>query len=406
MRRDDLDDMHRQRALNLIITLAIIGLSCACGDELPSDAGGWRGGPAVCDGGARAPSATRAPVHALLGPTSNAIVRAGAHAFIVESGSNTLSRLDLATGEVEAGFLDVGNERNPYDVAVDLARDEVVTANYLTGSVTIARASTGEVIEELQDARLRGPSGVALTERAIYVACANYLGPQQGYGDGEVVVIDRATRQVVGVIALEQQNAQFAVTLDTIAGPRVAIVSTGVLAFDAQGARTASDGALELWTEGEDLLQPAREVHVLPAREDDPRAGAPGRPVITPDGAHIYLASATAPILFKLDVAQGRWLHDTSTPLRFDTLEGDALHHIAIDERGILYVTSFNRDALFLYDTRCDSVLSGPHELGTSPQRIEGPHGLVVSDADASGARSAYYIMSLSHTLGRLSLAP
>lgn len=384
------------------LCLASLTLLTSCGDPVsPPAAPSYSGSAnAVCPGGPTITSLQVWPQRALLGPASNAIVPDDQGAlWIVESGQNTISRVD------EAGFspnvIDVGGDQNPYDVT--FAGGKAYTANYLGQSISVADQQRGTLESTIQDQSLKSPSAVAVLGEHLYVGNANYLGPQQGYGPASLTIFERETLKRVGQLELPYKNAQFLrATTDTDGQPMLLITSTGELGFRGGSAQVVSQGALTiLKPDPIDALKPTLEHFPLPMIEADPRQGAPGRPMHHLEQQAIYLTSATTPSLYKLDLRQRRWLHDTQAPLIFDDLEGDALHHGTLDAQGLIYITSFNQDALFVFDTRCDKLIMGPIPLGVNDALLEGPHGAAILEQGPQGA-TLYYITSLSNTLGRI----
>ena len=171
-----------------------------------------------------------------------------------------------------------------------------------------------------------------------------------------------------------------------IAGsPRLVVVDAGAIAFVDGLARAGSEAAIELWEETSDPLAPKRQFVPLPLRPDDPRIGLPGRPLHAPESGAIYLASATAPVLFRFDPATMRFVRGSEDPIVLADTRGDSLNHAAIDERGILYVTAFNEDALYLVDTACDQPLAGPLPLDEAQKRVARHRGGVLLVLGAPG---------------------
>ena len=379
-----------------LMVLTLAGTSC---DPSPPTQGERRLGAvaAVCPGGPSLRALSVWPEEALLGPASNAILPSAEGLWVVESGANTVSLL-TPERRWRSGELDVGPDRNPYDMTVDAQGRRWVT-NVVSDTVSVLDPG-GRLIQEIRHPSLRSPSGVAAWGEHVYVGNANYKGRQQGYGPASVTVISGQRLEVVAEISLTHKNAHFVQVVQTPQGERLAVVTAGELGFGPFGAQPMSDAALELWAQSDDPSQPARQIFTLPRTPEDPRQGAPGRPMVSPDGRALYLTSATAPSLYKLDLERGRWAHDTSNPLVFDELMGDALHHGVMDARGVLYITSFNRDAMFLWDTRCDKRLAGPIDLGLDASLLEGPHGAAIFAQDAAQT-DLYYITSLGGALGR-----
>jgi DNA-binding beta-propeller fold protein YncE len=358
----------------------------------------YKAGGAVCEDGLPGPRAAVFPDVQTTGHGPNAIKSGDGYLWVVESGDNTVSRFDQATGGFDAYFIDVGNDRNPYDLHIDEEKHLAYITNWVSSTLTVASTQTGEVVEEIGVGTddFDTPQGVAASDDYIYVTNTHYKS--NTFGDGSVTVLDRHSLDVLARVATAKKNPQFAEMISTPHGSRVAIVSSGEI--DASGiART--DGAVELWTETDDPGAPDKEIFVLETT-DDARMGAPGRPIVTPDGTRLYLPSATAPVLFALDLGQMQWLHDTSNPLTVYDSQDKALDTAAIDERGILYVTAFNEDALYLVDTACDEVVAGPIDLGTTPSYVEGPQDMQI--VETSEGANLFFITGRSNAMGRVEL--
>jgi hypothetical protein len=382
--------------------VALVALVAGCGDEAAEQAPPLlEAGPAVCGGGPTRPEAVHVPLVKPLGPSPNAIkTRVGA-LWIVQSGDNTVGRYDLATGAWDADFIDVGNDQNPYDVEV--AGDEVYVANFLGNTVTVADAVSGRVKRTLSHPTLKQPSAVAITQRRVYVGNVELQGPGR-FGPGSVAVFDRATGDHLVTLPVAAPNPQYLSVIPSAAGERIVVVSTGGLRIVDGQAELTTEGAVEVWREQADPAQPLRTTLPVPLDPMQPRRGALGAPHPTPDGRYWYFASATSAELFKLDAVTLRWERGPDAPIRFAPEAPLSLHHAVMLADGALAISSFNEDALYLWDTTCDMLLAGPLALGESPSRLEGPHGLAVSRA-GDGVH-LWYITSLSNTLGKVMLSP
>ncbi|MDX1618629.1 MAG: hypothetical protein R3224_07565, partial [Balneolaceae bacterium] len=132
---------------------------------------------------------------------------------------------------------------------------------------------------------------------------------------------------------------------------------------------------------------------------DDPSLGILGYPAHQPGGSHIYFASGTAPVVFKLDMATMSWERGARDPIRLYDSRGNALHDARMGPNGVLFVTAFNRDELYLVDTNCDARLGDPVLLDDS-EFLAGPHGVVPVTTE-SGV-DAWVGMSLANELTRV----
>jgi hypothetical protein len=212
-----------------------------------------------------------------------------------------------------------------------------------------------------------------------------------------VTVIDRATREVLGELEVGAPNPHFVQVLEVDGAERVVVVNSGTFEDVSGAAEPGSDAEVLILTETDAPLSPARRSYPL-ARDGE--VGVPGRALPSPDGRHLYFASGTAPVLFKLDAIEGRWVRDASDPIRVYETSDTALHRAAIDADGIIWMTAFNTDRLYAVDTRCDATLGEPIELGLAPERLEGPLPLVIREV--AGGRELYFATSLSEVLGRV----
>lgn len=390
--------MTRTLTFCLTLTLAIPVLT-ACGPEDENDdVRSYPPGAAVCPEGPARPEIRVRPRIADPGANPNVIRKIGPRDFaIVESFSNTVSVIDAA-GNLEP-LADVGNDQNPYDLTV--SSDELWVTNYIGQSVSVLDRATGELLDTLTAASLDDPSGIGRLEDTVYVTNVAYSGPTLPYGEGSVTAFDASTKEVLGQLDVAGRNTVFARQIELAGSDKLVVVSSGEIQLTDEGAGVESPGAIEIWNPTDDPLRPDRATFDLPQVENR-RIGAPGRPMPTPDG-RLYFASATAPVLFVLDPESG-WLHDTRSPLTFSEVGSDSLHHADIDSRGILYLTSFNEDALYIWDTSCDRLLAGPIDLGES-DFLEGPHGVAVIEEAGQRPTGALFItnaLSGSEAVGRI----
>jgi len=370
-------------------------LLIACGQppqgELPEP------GEVVCDDGIGAPVVVVDRRVDTVPELTNSLRHFGDETYIVHSGANTVSLLDLGSGEARE-LVDVGNERGPWEVwATD---DELWITNYATSTVTVASRDTGAVIDEIGHPSLSQPSGIAGSETRIYVSNVEFSGTSE-YGPGRVTVIDRTTREVFGSIATARQNPQHIEVVELSDGPRVVVVDSGTFDLDG-GAFAGSEAAVELWTETDDAVAPHKEVAVLPLVDSNRRIGSPGRPLKAPDDDVLYFASGTASVLFSLDASTAKWLRGSDDPIEVGPTSTDSLNYAAIDERGVIYVAAFNEDAMYLVDTTCDALLSGPIPLEDSSM-LAGPQGVVPIEL-GDGRVDAYFVLSHANELGRVRL--
>lgn len=383
-----------------LICLAMFAFACGPDEAAEPAPPLLEAGPAVCTAGPTRPEAAHKPQVASLGLASNAIKSRRGALWVVHSGDNTIGRYDLARGAWDAAFIDVGNDQNPYDVEV--SGNRVYIANYLGGSVMVADAETGALLSTWRHPSLRNPSAIAVTERRVYVGSVDLRAPGE-FGPGSITVFDRMTGDFLAEIEAAAPNPQFIRVMRVPNGERVVVVSTGGIKTQDAQATITTDGAVDVWTEREDAANPTRVTLPVPLDPLQPRRGALGAPHPSPDGRSWYFASATSAQLFKVDATSLLWTRGPADPITFAPEAALSLHHAAMLDDGVLAITSFNEDALYLWDTTCDKLLAGPVALGEFESRLEGPHGLAAERV--GDATRLWYIMSLSNTLGRVEVS-
>lgn len=337
----------------------------ACSADTTEDTNLYPSGPAVCDDGSTAPSlAVEEWATTQAGP--NAAVIHGDYLYVLESQANTVSRVHLDSS-VHEPWVDVGNDRNPYDLVV--TDDSIFITNYLSNSVTVASLDTGEVIREIISPDFSKPSGVAFHAGHLYVGNVNYIGPAEGFGDGSLSIINLADDSIQ-TRPTHAKNPQYLATVEHDGATLLLVSETGSVGFEDGIARPDSEGALEVF----DLTTPIpgdSTAVPLPVSSSDNRIGAPGRPALPAIGSRLFIPSGTAPALFEFDLDARVWTRDSENPIQVHDAENNALMQ-ANTYNGLVYVSAFTRDALYIIDPNCDEVLAGPINLGQS-NLLEGP---------------------------------
>lgn len=351
--------------------------------------------PAACEGSHGLALQEHIPELHPVGPAANRIARFDDEIWVVESQANTISV--LRNDEWLSGHIHVGSSRNPYDMHVD--DDRVYITNWLRGSLTIADRKSGAIVDEIEG--LGSAAGVTLTSQYIYVTDVEYRFEDGGFGPGKVHLIDRATLEKRGTLTTAFRNPQYLFTFSFQGQEYVLVVSSGSIAIEGDRGVVLDDGGIELLVETSNPLAPEREVFGLalsPGEDTDNRLGAAGRPLWHEQQGRLYFSSATAPVLFVFDMQARSFVHGTQDPFYFATHQDDGLHHGHLDPLGLVWVTSFNQDAIVAIDTSCMAIFE-PVSVATSPF-LRGPHGLVSSvDGDTL---TLHYLTSLGHAMGRM----
>ena len=370
-----------------LISVILSSVVWGCSADVPGIPSGPEG-PAACLDGPLAAGWSGPEKVAVTGPAVNVLHEFEGDILMVVSQDNTLIRYSPMTGRTSL-FADLGNDRGPYDLAFD---DEFIfVTNYLSSSVSVLDRNGG-LIREIENPNFDGPSGVAVSDRALYVSNVDYLGLEEGYGDGHITVIDRSDFSILGEISTAAKNPQYL----TMHDGDLFVSDTGAFGFDDLGAGATSDGAIERWTEEEDLLQPTRAVAVLPV-ETPSRSASPGRPAFVNGKA--YVASASAPEVYVLDLGSFEWVRGVENPIVLYATDRDALHHIVTDGQ-VVYVSAFNEATISRIDPSCDEMLGEPIAAGFD-ELLEGAHSMVA--VKTTDGTDLFVALSLANSLVRIS---
>lgn len=372
------------RLVAIAACVALVG----CGSDAPDTQ--WHpGGPAVCEGGPEAPRYTVESLSSI-GPGSNVLLEREDELLIVESLQNTVSVFTPESRTLRT-FADVGENANPYDVAFSGPR--LWVSNYLAGSVD-EFDHDGERVRTIET-DLKNPAGLAVEGDRLWVTDVNYLSPTDGFGDAQIAVFDTDGTRLT-THQLDAKNLQFARSEVIDGDDYIFAVASGSIEFVNGEPQTTSSSHVYRWPSDVELdALDSAAVATLEVTEPT-RSAALGQIHRKPGTDLAYIASGVAPVVYVLDLKSMEWIRGIDDPIEVYSTTREALHHGAFDDRGIFYLTAFNQDALYLIDTRCDAVLAGPIDLGQNPELLEGPHGVVARE------QSAYFIMSLSNSLGRV----
>lgn len=392
-----------------MVAVAALGITaCEDGTSGPAITYQAPAAPGVCALGEDAPKIEVAPNIQAVGSASNELVRGEKYLWVIESTSNTVSRFNPETGQFDPHFIDVGDGRNPYNLAIDFEHQRIYITNWIANSLSVAHLHSGEVLAEIdaQTGQFDAPQGITMTQNYIYITNTAYRGPGD-YGPGSVTILARDSLEFVGKNLTAARNPAFVQAIATPDGPGVVVVNTGALEVTNEGAFVRGVSGIEVWTEHADA-PPSGPFYPL-EHNDNPRMGAPGRPVLSREGHRIYFPSATAPVLFKFDLQRGEWLRGNTHPIFLHPSKNeqaeplqDGTFNATLDSRGILYISALNEDAVYLVDTACDEVLAGPIPVGTTDAQLEGPQDLAVVESDEQ--TRVFFVMTLSNAMGKITL--
>jgi YVTN family beta-propeller protein len=273
----------------------------------------------------------------LTGQAPNDLEVAGHELFIVNSGDNSVSVVDLLTGKT-TGCIAIGASTNPWELEIEPSDS---TKAWLTTYVS------GEIVEvDLASRHVLRRRMIGLTLEGLWVGSTTIVVTQTAfdagsftYGQGYAIVLRKSDLSEITHFPVPT-NPQF---VFEGADHRLHVVCTGDYgANPGRVVRLESD------------LSAVRDTLTL--------GGAPGRAVLVSNGV-AYL-SAFCDGLLSYDTATFTAIHDAAHALLPGTCAGD----VALDASRI-FVADFNHDAVAVLDRSTEALLQnipvgdGPNAL-------------------------------------------
>lgn len=333
-----------------------------------------------------------------LGSAPNRIAMAGDFAYIVNSISNNIERINVRTQTVTSPFAVLNNGSNPWDMAI-LGGFGFVT-NYVANSVAVVDLSSGQIVTTIvagANNDFNNPEGLAISDNGlIFVGNTEFNGGN--VGPGFVTVINATTRTVVNKIPTHQKNPQFIFAR----GNTVYVVNSGQLGFDAgcQCFRPLTDGGVDIIdaTTATTAVQPNFNIPI-PLDPAFPLRGYPGGFGISPDGKKAYIGSNSG-VLYKVDLENRLLMRGNTNPIFVTPNAADNLVNVKIDSKGIAWILSFNEDLAYILDQSTDLVQTPSISLNADVNLLEGPGDLAFFEN--GDFPDVYVIMSVSERLSAI----
>ncbi|HEY9766617.1 MAG TPA: YncE family protein [Chroococcales cyanobacterium] len=256
--------------------------------------------------------------------------------FLVSSGDNCVSALDLAQGN-KIGDINLAAGSNPYEMAFG-ATDRALVTNLMTGKVALLDLKERKVLKEIA---MPSATAVAYANGKYYVGCAptdTSKFPAVTYGMGTVAVLKEDTLEVLKTLETgAASNPQF---MGVDPQGEVNVVCTG----------DYSDHG---------------KVAVIDAKADSikvsiPTGGAPGAIAILP-GGKAYLTDSNNRLL-SYDTLSETVLRGSSNPIPV----GKVPMGIATDGKKV-YVANFGDNNVSVIDPSTDTTVGQPWTVGKGP---------------------------------------
>ncbi len=270
-------------------------------------------------------------------------VSAAFEAYVVNTGSNSVSVIDTVTNEVKGDEIGVGNF--PWEIAVsqDGSRAYVTNLHYdvndpgATGTVSVIDTATKEVIGSPIEVGA-DPIDIEITPDGSRAYVTNYtLNLTDPSAAGTVSVIDTVTNRVIDTVEVGGNPSAVAITPD------------GLRAYVAN-QRSGTVSVIDTATN--EIVGSAVEVST-----------GPFGIAISPDGSLAYITSTGRAEVTVIDTA-------TNTVVAPSMSTGWGTYGIAITPNGSrAYVTrwwglGYDVNSLFVIDTSTNEVIGSPIEVG------------------------------------------
>jgi len=271
----------------------------------------------------------------LAGRAPNDVDLVGDRLYIVNSLDNTIQEIDAATGQTVA-CIEIGPGANPWAFAVDpVDSSRAWVTTFLGGDVVELDLAARRVLRR----RKVGPAmeGLLVTPDHIAVTLTGFEGSEGRFGQGEVVVLNRATLEIVARLPVPTNPQDLARGADG----RIHVVCTGNFG-NAEPAVWGSVVRIETdWSAVRDTLT---------------LGGTPARIAVAENGTAFVAAFFGG--LLAYDTATFTLYADASAPL-----EGSPGYSAVAVSGNRAYAANFDLDAILVLDatarTPLGDVLTG-----------------------------------------------
>jgi YVTN family beta-propeller protein len=272
-----------------------------------------------------------------LGTWPNDILVSGERAYVVNSGSNDLTIIDL-TSESILSVIDLGAGTNPWSLAA-VGENTLYVTNFQANSVSKVDLESRQVTASITVGP--GPEGIIRDGRRLYVANTGWTG--SGFEAGSVSVIDWRYDSVIATLPVGV-NAQ-----DLAMDPQgdLDVVCTGDFASTTGMLYRIASASLVV-------------------RDSIATGGTPARAAITDFGL-LYMAAggwADQGEVYVHNSLRDRLLHDSSNPI----VTPPGATDVTTDSEGYVYVASFAANSVAVFDVPDDPVRD--FEVGSGPTAL------------------------------------
>ncbi len=274
----------------------------------------------------------------------NDLVIKDSTAYVVNSGDNSIQAIDLDTMLTEY-FISLGAGSNPYAMAFN-NNDKIYVTNLLSNNIASIDLNNKEVKKTITlSENISSPEGIVVLNDKAYVAITNYDFSSGTYKQGVVVVIDTKTDTITKTINLSGLNPQnLVISHDT---DEIFVVCTGDY-FNEPGKIEVLDATTDTITKTIDI------------------GGMPGS-ISLSSNKNAYVADLSGN-LWAFDITTKDILYGANTidsSQKIFQISG-FISNLVIDGDNKAYILSFGEDKIYVMDTTNNNVL-GSYTVGDGP---------------------------------------
>lgn len=294
-----------------------------------------------------------------LGVVPNQVVVKGKKAFVVNSISSSIQKIDLSV-DTTLGYIFLGPGRNPWNIA--LADTQIAfVSNFAANTISKIDLLAEQVLEEIPIGQ--SPEGLTFYKGRLYVCNTGFNPNDFTYGPGTVSVFDPVTDSVKAVISVGK---------------------------NPQCIKPDFQGRLEVICTGDYSAVTGKAYSIDPLTnsvvDSLPLGGTPGQFSVSWPGIALISAGgySTNGFVYSYSTLTDSILRDANNPILVDLGASD----VAVDKLGPAFVSCFN--ASTVNKISLDGAILSTFLVG------DGPNSLAVYDPRPNGDANGDNRLSLA----------
>ncbi|MBN2695599.1 hypothetical protein JXR93_13140 [bacterium] len=275
------------------------------------------------------------------GTYANEIIYNDNSLYIVNSGDNSIQKIDLTDGATNHNpFISYLEGSNPYYTTI--SDGKIYTANLMGNSFSVTDlvnpVDVITVFNGEDNNTLISPEGVAVTENYIYIT--NDTNRYSLDGDGFVSVFDKNSLEFVTKINTTQKNPQYIFSISE----KIYVVNSGKGSFNNDYTLFTPQTESGVDIIDSKTNQIIKNVPFL--KGGSPLSGAINNYSISTDNSKIYFGSGSASEVYSFDLNSEEFTDNTLTISQ--SADTNALINV-FEKDGVMFAINFNTDTVYLF---------------------------------------------------------